>query len=147
MNTTELNNIINAPGFIGAHSFDTLPNRPEGDHSIVVNTAPSNSPGAHWLALVLKNGKFYFLDSYGRDISDLTFSQQFKDTIKEYAKGSKIFHNKQWLQSLTSNVCGDYCVYFIQEMHRVGFRSMMSVFTDNFKFNDMIVTKYVKIIS
>lgn len=144
MNTTELNEKINAPEFIGTYPYDILPKRPDSNHSIVVNTSPSKDPGSHWLALVFKNKKLYFLDSYGRAINDQTFSLGFKETIKEYAGGSKIIHNKKWLQSLSSNVCGEYCIYFIQEMHRVGFRQMMNVFTDDFKFNDMFVLKYVE---
>ena len=144
MDTTELNAIINVPGFLGTYPYDALPTKPEGDYSIVVNTSPSKDPGSHWLALVLQKGNLYFLDSYGRSVRDQTFSQQFKDAIIEYMGGNKIIHNRKWLQSLSSNVCGEYCIYFIQETHRVGYRKMLHVFTDNFKFNDLIVLNYVE---
>ena len=144
MNTTELDDIIHAPGFVGTFPFDMLPGRPAGNHSIVINTSPSKDPGSHWLALIFKNEKFYFVDSYGRDPHDQTYSRRFKRAIKKYTRGSMVVHNDKWLQSLSSNVCGEYCVYFIQETLRVGFEKMLAVFTDDFTYNDSLVLSYVE---
>ena len=70
--------------------------KPVGDFSIVVNAAPSNQAGSHWLALLYKSKKWYFLDSYGRTLIDDTFSNSFVKAIKNYI-GGKLVYNKQWL--------------------------------------------------
>ena len=144
MNTLQLDGKISAPGFLGAHAYNELPPRKAGDHSFIINTSPSSEPGDHWLVLVIKNGVFYFIDSYGRGVDDFTFSPDFRQFIKKYIGSEKIIHNDRWVQSLTSNVCGDYCIYFIEEIYRIGFRKMMSVFSTRFMDNDMLVLNYVK---
>jgi len=143
LNTLDIDWKITVPGFLGAHAYDAIPPRPTHDHCLVVNTSPSQEAGDHWLAIAYKDGKMYFLDSYGRSIADFSFSDDFRQTIREYVGSTKVIHNNRWLQSLTSNVCGDYCIYFLEELFRSGFRGMMSVFTDDLKDNDNFVVDYV----
>ena len=52
MDTLQLDLAIKAKGFLGAFPYDDLPEKTVGDFSIVVNTAPSNQAGTHWLALL-----------------------------------------------------------------------------------------------
>ena len=143
MNTLDIDWKITVPGFLGAHAYDAIPPRPRHNHSMVVNTSSSQEPGDHWLAIACKDNTIYFMDSYGRSMSDFTFSKDFRRTIKDYVGSSKVIHNKRWLQSLTSNACGDYAVYFIEELFRSGFNAMLSVFTDNAERNDNFVFDYV----
>ena len=145
MNTSQLNAIITAPGFMGAFAFDELPKQPTTElFSLVVNTSSSSEPGDHWLALVYRKPVYYFLDSYGRDLNDVTFSQDFVKTIKNYVGQMKMIYQKKLLQQLMSNVCGDYCIYFISELVNRSFKRVLSVFSTNLKKNDDFVFQYVK---
>ena len=113
--------------------------------SLVVNTSSSHEPGDHWLALVYRNNVYYFLDSYGRDITDITFPEEFKEAIKRYVGGEKILYNRKILQQILSNACGDYAIYFVR-MFSSGdsLKKSLTVFTDNLKYNDVYVTNFVK---
>ena len=145
MNTSQLDSIITAPGFLGAFPYDQLPQQPNLDlFSLVVNTSSSSEPGDHWLALVYKKPVYYFLDSYGRQLNDETFSQEFAKAIKNYVGQIRLVYQKNLLQQLMSNVCGDYCVYFIVELVNRSFSKVLSVFSTNLKKNDDFVFRYVK---
>ena len=143
MDTLQLDLAIKAKGFLGAFTYDDLPEKAVGDFSIVVNTAASNQAGTNWLALLYKSKKWYFLDSYGRTLTDDTFSNSFVKVIKDYT-GGKLVYNKQWLQQITSNVCGQYSVYFITEMQYKKLGDVLKVFTTNLAKNDSFVRNYVK---
>ena len=90
MDTLQSDLAIKAKGFFGAFPYDDLPEKAVGDFSIVVNTAPSNQAKTHWLALLYKSKKWYFLDSYGRTLTDDTFSNSFVKVIKDYTGGKLV---------------------------------------------------------
>jgi len=146
MNTLELDKKVTARGFLGTYAYDKLPEKPKNDQfSLIVNTSASNTDGDHWVALIRSKNVFYFLDSYGRALNDATLPKQFSVSIKKYVgRNHTIKHNSKWLQQLTSNTCGEYCVYFIQEFEKVGFRRLLRVFTQKLKNNDNYVLKYVQ---
>ena len=145
MDTSQLDGIITAPGFLGAFPYDELPKQPELElFSLVINTSPSSGSGTHWLVLVYKSPVFYFLDSYGRNLADETFSREFAKVIKNYVGDVKIVYNRKWLQQLMSNFCGDYCVYFISELVNKNLKRVLSVFSTDLKRNDDFISKYVK---
>ena len=140
MDTLEIDRALaKVPGFLGAHAFNELPEKPNGDYSLVVNT--NAEQGEHWLAIVRKHGTNYFIDSFGRPPSSSLFSKDFRETIKSYVGAMK--YNKEWFQSLTSNACGMYCVYFISELEKNSFINIFKVFSDNFEKNDEYVEKYL----
>ena len=144
MDTTQLNQKITAPGFLGAFPYDQMPPKPDSVvFSVILNTDPETEPGDHWIALVYKAPYFYFCDSYGRALRDPTFSSAFSTTVKNFIGKTGHKSNTKFLQQLTSNVCGDYCVYFIQEMAKTSFARTMRVFSTNLKSNDRFVVNYV----
>lgn len=148
MDTLQLDEKITAPGFMGAFPYDKIPPKPNNEiFSIILNTDAEAEPGDHWIALVYKTPYFYFCDSYGRPFGDPTFSSAFSATVKNFI--GKIPHktNTKLLQQFTSNACGDYCVYFIQELAKTSFAKVTNIFTENLKGNDRIVTNYVKKLS
>jgi len=131
--------------FLGAYPFDLLPDKPyNGDFSLVINTDKSTLPGDHWLVLLRKDSTVYFIDSYGRNYNDFTFEKDFTNTVKKYVGDEKIHHNKIWLQRLTSNVCGMYCVYFVRELVEHNLGSCLAMFSDNLAKNDQYVLNYLK---
>ena len=144
MDTTQLDQKLTAPGFLGAFPYDQMPPKPDSEvFSIILNTDPETEPGDHWIALVYKAPYFYFCDSYGRTLHDSTFPSAFSTTVKNFIGKTGHKSNTKFLQQLTSNVCGDYCVYFIQEMAKTSFARTMRVFSTNLKSNDRFVENYV----
>ena len=144
MDTTQLDQKITAPGFLGAFPYDQMPPKPDSEvFSIILNTDPETEPGDHWIALVYKTPYFYFCDSYGRMLHDATFPSAFSTTVKNFIGKTGHESNTKFLQQLTSNVCGDYCVYFIQELAKTSFARTMRVFSTNLKSNDRFVENYV----
>ena len=140
MDTLEIDRVLaKVPGFLGAHAFNELPAKPSGDYSIVVNT--NAKEGEHWLAIVRKNGKNYFLDSFGRSLESELFSEEFRKTLRSYVGGRMIYSSK-WLQSLDSNTCGEYCVYFISKIQRNSLISILRRFGEDLKSNDNYVYSY-----
>ena len=145
MNTRDIDQkLADISQFRGAYACDLLPAKPNGDFSVVINTDDSSASGDHWLVLARKNEKLFFIDSYGRDYRDPTFDPNFKKLIMNYIGEEKVVCNRKWLQRMTSNVCGEYCVYFIRELSEKSFRSCFSVFGVNLAANDLLVLTYVK---
>lgn len=71
--------------------------------SFIYNTDPSHKPGTHWVAVYCtQNGQHWYFDSFAQPpLSE--FSKVYRDI-------------RHWLvpvQSLFSNVCGQYCIYFL----------------------------------
>ena len=144
MNTVEIDKKISVPGFLGAFGYDELPTRKDENFSLIVNTEPSTEPGDHWVALVQKENLLYFLDSYGRNFKNYLFPSGFRETILKYVGNSRFKFNPLLLQQFLSNACGDYCVYFIQELHKGTLTKALSIFSDDLAKNDKIVKEYVK---
>ena len=143
LNTLQIDNKLVLPSFLGAYPFDELPKARQNDFSVIVNTEPSTEPGDHWLPIIFKNGVFYFVDSFGRSPRSPLFTQEFKRTINEYIKGYKYKYNPNMIQSLFSNTCGYYSIYFIRELQDKSLREALDIFNDNFKSNDKLVVDYV----
>ena len=145
MDTLDLDSKVTARGFLGAFPYDEIPQRPKDVHfSLIVNTSPGNESGDHWIAMVYDKQTFYFIDSYGRKLNDVTLPKQFSLVIRKYIGENRVKYNSKWLQQLTSNTCGNYCVYFLQEFENVGFKRLLHVFSQNLKNNDKFVLNYVK---
>ena len=138
MNTLQLDRKITAPGFLGAFPYDQIPTKPDSKlFSLIVNTDLHNEPGDHWIVLLFKEPQYYFFDSYGRSFNDVTFPAKFSKTIKNYIGSTRFRYNKQLLQQFTSNVCGEYCVFFIREMTNKTFKSVLGLFSDNLYFKQL----------
>ena len=145
MNTLELDKKISASGFLGAFPYDEIPPKPDSKlFSLIINIDPSTAPGEHWTALFYKEPSLYFFDSYGRDFKDATLPKSFSDKIKDYIGDTKYKYNTMWLQPLTTNTCGNFCVYFIEEMTKNRFSKVFEIFTKDLRKNDLYVRKYVK---
>ncbi len=144
MDAIQIDEKISVPGFLGTFGYDELPTRKDGNFSLIVNTEVSTEPGDHWVALVQKDNLLYFLDSYGRNFKNPTFPRGFRETIKKYVGNSSFKFNPLLLQQFLSNTCGDYCVYFIQELDKGGLTKALSIFSDNLAENDRLVVEYVK---
>ena len=110
MESTQIYTILmrEIPSFIGVFASDKIPQViNQFPASFVVNTDPSDKPGEHWVAFhVPKEDVLEFFDSYGQHPSKYGF----QDFIRRF---STVIWNAVTIQSPTSNVCGQYCIYFL----------------------------------
>lgn len=114
----------NVRDFIGVFCSSEAPMDLEGDFCCVLNHSPcdSRTGGTHWLACRVKGKTAYWFDSYG-----LPPSSRLEDALMGPADGdpkfdewldrigvTQIFYNPTDLQSVFSDVCGLYAVYFLK---------------------------------
>ena len=100
MNSQQLVSILKqdrytAPLFHGVYPINCLPSIWDGVY--VVNTAPHNHPGLHWIALFVKDGTIEYFDSYGGDPPS---------TLRRWGKKKRWMSNPIPLQSPLTSVCG-----------------------------------------
>ena len=85
-------------------SFNTWP------WALVTNISPARESGLHWVAFYSSAaGHLEFFDSYGQSAAEVYGFTDFveKHGYKRYACSTSI------LQSSSSAVCGQFCIYFI----------------------------------
>lgn len=143
--TTRSFDDIEIKTFCGAFAYDEIPKLPNGEWSIIVNTAPSSDPGEHWIAIIFKDGVTYFMDSYGRevDVRENTFSSSFVRKVMSIVRGYLVC-NRKLLQQLTSNACGYYALYFVERLSIDSMKNALKPFSENLKSNDMYVYNYYR---
>lgn len=124
---------------VGVFAADTLPVYYNKPAAFVANTDTQDEPGTHWVAFFIpKRGKPEFFDSYGLSaIAD--------GHLDFCSNGSSWKYNKKELQSLTSKVCGHYCLAFLSSrMSNISLATFQKKFSSNSKDNDEIVENWVK---
>lgn len=108
---------------------------------LVANVDPHEKPGSHWCAFYFtQDQKGEFFDSYGLKPEDYvcTFNDFVKRNSKEWT------FNHQRLQSLDSNVCGHYCLYYLTNRCRnVSLKTIVARFSRNFNQNDRFVYRFI----
>ena len=112
-------------------SFDTFP------CGFVANTDPSTEPGTHWVAFYFsspENGEFF--DSYGHP------PEYYGESFTIYKPE---IWNKRKIQSSWSEVCGQYCIFYLYHKS-LGYSmsKIVNMFTDNTFLNDCNVACYVR---
>ena len=73
--------------------------------SFIANTDASNKPGQHWVAFVCKEGKIIFFDSYRKSPS------YYNSHWSDFDSWTR---NEVDIQQDESDVCGDYCIFFLK---------------------------------
>ena len=105
----------------------------------IVNTDPSNMRGKHWVAFYFnenKNGEFF--DSYGH--SPGHYNRTFLDFLQR--NGRKYLYNHKMLQSVHSELCGQFCIFYL--MHKVRGYSMQEIISRlSFEYNDNYVYEFI----
>lgn len=95
--------------FVGVFPSDKIPRITEFPAALVINTDKHTEEGSHWLAIFIVNHQtLEFFDSYG-----FPPDKYGEDITRFVTRYSRIKWNKICLQSLTSNVCGPFCIYFL----------------------------------
>lgn len=110
--------------------------------AIIVNIDTSKNPGRHWVAFFrpTKSSDVEFFDSFGLD-----FSKYGMHFTKFVSKFHEVDQSLFQIQSLNSNVCGMYCIYFLKmRMEQVSYNDILNrFFLNQRRNNDSIVRKFV----
>ena len=125
--------------FKGVYPKDQLPTV-EYPGSYIVNTDPNTSPGEHWVAMFFNNPRSaQFFDSYGL----LPIVYGLTDFLDSHS--SSWTCNSKTLQSLISEVCGHYTVYYILFRSRgCCLSEMLTHFSSNVSLNDKTVEHFIQ---
>ena len=125
--------ILYPVNWLGVFARDELPNlthitRP---FALVFNTDPHNKPGQHWLAIYgSTHGSLELFDSFGKPPSFYGLSDSF-------------IYSSSSFQSFTSDLCGNYALYFIYLRSRnISFNKIVSILK-SFSVPDNHVKNYV----
>ena len=123
MNTSQLMCVINSDpqlfaSVLGVYSADQMPKYIRRGR-FIVNTDERYKPGTHWYAFYLYGfGRPALFDSYGKPPQHYNY-----DFLSCLRRNSSVWiYNTKKLQSNNSNVCGQYCLYFL--IHRVRGQSL-----------------------
>lgn len=144
MNTAQLHaiatEVLPRGSFFGVFAADRipellLPGPGSSPRSLIVNTDPSALSGSHWVLYFIRaDGNLEFFDSYGRNPSD-------------YGLGPRPqIWNRRQIQSEFSDVCGQYCIYFLYKRHKnIPFEDVVSLLAKCApKESDSAVRRYVR---
>lgn len=144
MNSSDIHKILSrdpicARYYAGVFPSDRIPCIGQFPAAIVLNTDKHDEKGTHWLAVYIQDKKtIEFFDSYG--LPPNAYGKDISRFVKKY---HRVYWNKTALQSLTSNVCGHYCIYFIvKRCQGLCMKSIINVLAG--KKNDFRMFQFVK---
>jgi hypothetical protein len=118
--------------FVNVFAANELPNLPSQSLAIV-NCCNKNLTGLHWLALYKEGDVLEFFDTYG-------LHPNMYNLMGKLPQYNYLIYNHKRVQSLNSNVCGQYCLFFCYYKSR-GFLTddIMDRFGNDFVSNDNFV--------
>lgn len=147
MDTNTLRCIVNcdpvlSQKVIGVISADEIPKRISSyPTAFIINTDRKRDPGRHWLAFYVTSQRGEFFDSYGQRPS--FYSGGFNDFF--VVNNLTLQYNDKRLQSMDSNACGYYCVYYlINRCRGVPMEEILHTFSNNLNNNDTFVFDFVR---
>jgi hypothetical protein len=126
--------------FFGVFPSDKLPQTLEKyPCGFVANTDPSGKPGTHWIAFYFPSeGEGEFFDSYGRSPN---YYKEFKKFLGKHSWD----YNERKLQSDWSDVCGQYCIFYLSYRARsVSMKKIVQMFSNDTMLNDQKVFRFVQ---
>ena len=142
MNTLQIKralerNTFTEKTFCGVFAADELPIINTFPCGFVANTDPSTEPGTHWVPFYFPSReKGEFFDSYGYP------PEHYGEPFKSYKIET---WNKRKIQSSCSEVCGQYCIFYLYHKSRgYSMSKIVSLFSSNTNLNDCNVACYVK---
>jgi hypothetical protein len=136
MDSDEINCILRqhvGPMFLGVFAADRIPMLNNFLCCYIVNTDPASLPGKHWVAYFHISAKSKeFFDSYGQP-----------PTTYFLPTYPKLMYNTKSFQSLTSNVCGHYCIFYLYRRCRSIPLSRITFTLSNVRDPDQYVCSFV----
>ena len=148
MNTAQINHAleedpITNKKFCGVFPSDKLPQTIDKyPCGFVANTDPSTKPGTHWISIYLSSPrKGSWFDSYGKPAE--FYGGAFTDFLEKQCDEWDV--NDRKLQSDWSDVCGQYCIFFLSHRARgYSMNKIVQLFGENTMLNDAKVSHFVK---
>lgn len=115
LSTSDLNKIcVKIPSFKGVYACDTLPNTRERPSCFIANTDPSNEPGEHWVAIILKkNEQALYFDALGFPPIIPSLQQYLASNASNGFK-----YNQLTLMDPDNKGCGYYAALFLDMWSR-----------------------------
>lgn len=106
------------PYFYGTRPCDQLPDPPDknGPVAYIVNTDRQGQPGRHWIALWTHRDECEILDSYALPLETYQTTGPLLSWLHRHWK--IVIPNGQSLQSIYSQSCGDYALFFLIDRSR-----------------------------
>ena len=127
MNSDQINWLLRRNAgtrFLGVFAADRIPKLISFPCCYVVNTDPAHLPGKHWVAYFHSSPNSHeFFDSYGQH-----------PTLYNLPTYRNLMYNTKSFQSLTSSVCGHYCIFYLY--HRCNSISLSRIITTLSKSRD-----------
>ena len=141
LNDVLMNNPVTKKYYIGTFPGCVIPAVKSKKYSFITNTDPHHKGGEHWNAWVVHGEKIVFFDSFGRDPTDSSFPETYKELLNRF----KVYkYSKTQVQNFTSFTCGYYCIHFIYILSLgLDFEFFLNEYTDNFEKNDLTVIDFV----
>ena len=132
---------VTSKKFCGVFPSDKLPQTIDRyPCGFVANTDPSSGPGTHWVAFYSPSEeKGEFFDSYGHA------PEYYRRSFGDFLKSRAWDFNRRKLKSVWSDVCGQYCIFYLS--HRARGQSMSDIvhlFNNDTILNDTKVSQFVK---
>ena len=126
---------------VGVFPSDRLPSVNKYPSALIANVDGEFEMGSHWLGMYFtRDGKAEFFDSYG--LSPETYGQRFQTFL---CNSSQYIYNTVCLQSSTTTVCGQHCLFYRPHRCRdISMQAIVSVFTDDYLVNDVMVQDFIE---
>ena len=140
------NDLYSRDKFVGVFPMDLLPTKQVKQTTrpfcFIVNSAPSSSQGEHWLAVHIdKHGQGELFDSYGHPAD--FYDQRLEAFLDKNCIGHSF--NARELQTLWSDVCGQFCLYYL--LHRcreIPANNIIQQFSKSKVVNDHMVDAFIQ---
>ena len=91
--------------YLGCFSADNYPKSLKEFEFFIVNKDTSDEKGSHWMVVILGEKEIEFFDSCGTNEEFVKKFLKFKNKIV-------CVFNKTPVQPLSSDTCGQFCIYF-----------------------------------
>ena len=146
MNSLEIDAIMNNDlwkrNYGGIFACDAIPKYLciTCNFGIICNLSESNSLGTHWIAIYMpeKGTCLEYFDSYGMPPSNEHFFAVLKEGKLSYC------FNKVQIQNFGSDVCGEYCIFFLLlRFSGVDYDKILDIFSNDFELNDEFISKLI----
>lgn len=144
MNTRQLNCALNSDPVMrnynwGVYSIDQFLNQKLVDNAVYVcNEQPSWMPGSHWFLILIKDSEIFYVDSFARSMEFYGIDEKIKSLC------APVFFLNDALQSVSSTVCGEYCLFFIFNLCRGrSLHEISNFFSSDVKVNDEKVRDFI----
>ena len=134
-------NPVTNKNIIGTFPGCISPSKNVKQYAFITNTELYHQSGEHWNAWIVKENKIIFFDSFGRDLKDTSFTDNYKTIVK---KMNNLEYSKVQIQSFTTVTCGYFCIHFIYVISLgLDLECFLNEYSNNFMENDKFVFDFV----